>query len=192
MKKLAYIICLVELALLLLVPLIAWLLSVLKFDVVNLVSEEGIRWLFSHGGRALLSLQLAVIVLFTSALGALQESGMLADICNKHIHKRAMTVSAVFASISIIILLLPLFIPQNALLGVTGSLIPSPWLLGFPLALCTTVLVSAIIYAAIKGTLGSFMGIPHMISVGLSKYSIWIVDVMMFTLLVRLVKFCLL
>lgn len=192
MKKIAYIICLINLALLLLVPLTAWLLSVLNFDVVNLVSEEGIRWLFSHGGKALLSYQLTMVVFLLSAVGVLQESGLAKDIASKHLHKRAFYVSSAFFSICFILLLLPTVIPQNALLGVTGSLLPSPWMMGFPLALCLNVIVSGIIYASIKGTLNGFMDIPRMITIGISKYSIWIVDVMMITLIVRLIKFCLL
>lgn len=189
MKRLAYIICLIELALLILVPLAAWLASVLNYDVVNLVSEEGLRWLFSHGGKALLSLQLAFVVLFVSAIGAVEESSIARDIRQFRQNRKAYTLSGIFFFLSLVALLFPVFVSHNALLGVTGTLLPSPWLMGAPLALCVVSITTSIIYSAVKGTLGSFMGIPRMIAIGISKYSIWIVDVMMLTLIIRMIKF---
>ena len=189
MKRLAYIICLVELALMVLVPLAAWLASVLNYDVVNLVSEEGLRWLFNHGGHALLSLQLAFIILLTSAIGAVDESGIVRDIRQFQHNRKAYYTAGAFFFLSVVMLLCPIFVPHNALLGVTGSLLPSPWLMGTPLAICVIVITTSIIYSAVKGTLGSFMGIPHMITLGISKYSFWVVDAMMLSLIIRTIKF---
>lgn len=189
MKKLAYILCLIELALLLLVPLCAWLCSVLGYDVVNLVSEEGLRWLFSHAGRALVSYQLAVIILLLSAIGAVQECHIVQQLLQRKGQGRALWVALTFFGVALLLLLSPTVWPHNALLGITGSLVPSPWLVGFPLALCVICIVTSILYGAMTHTLDGFLGIPRLMCVGISRYSIWIVNAMLLTILVRIIKF---
>lgn len=189
MRRLAYILCLAELLLLILVPLAAWLASVLKFDVVNLVSEEGLRWLFSHGAKALASYQLIILILLLSAVGAVHESGVYQDFRQSRFRNRPLRITAIFFLFIMLMLVLPFFMTHNPLLGVTGSFAPSPWLYGTPLVFCVTLIFCSLLYSALKGRLKDFMDIPSMLSYGISHHGIWIVVAMMGSFIVRVIKY---
>lgn len=204
MKRLAYIICLAELFLLIALPVGSWLASVLGCNISNPVSEEGFRWLFYHGALSLVSLQLSYIIFLLSAIGAVQQSGIVSDILKPDItaeplsekqrraRRRAMIVAVTFQLVVLIGLVMPAFLRHSALLGVTGGIIPSPWSMGFPLALFVSVIVTSLIYSAMCGRLGGLLGIPQHITVGISKYGAWILVAMLGTLLVRMLKYVIL
>lgn len=189
MRRLANILCLAELVLLVLVPIVAWLTSVLNYDVVNLLSSEGIRWLFNHGGRALASLQLTLLILLLSAIGCVEQSGILNNFHIGRFKEKAFLVAIIFQCVVLGALFFPFLMYHNPLLGITGSLFPSPWLMGFPFALVLTVIASSLLYAVLTGRINGVLDVPHMLSHGISKYGIWIVVAMMGSLLYRIVNY---
>jgi len=192
MKRIAEILCLVELLLLILFPIGAWVASMLGADIVNLVSEEALRWLFQHGPEELISVHLALLILFIAAVGAVQECGII-TVMRHHEHRyqrRALRVSLGCFLFITLLLLTPVVMRQSALLSVTGSLIPSPWLYGFPLAMCVNVIVSSILFAAFNRTLHGIFSITHLLSAGISRYGLLVVDFMMASLLVAIIKYC--
>ncbi|MCQ2222376.1 MAG: hypothetical protein MJZ35_01165 [Bacteroidaceae bacterium] len=197
-RKIANVVCVVELALFILVPLIAWVASVLGADVVNLVSEEALRWLFNHGAEMLSSPHLSLLILFLTAIGTLQESKLAHHIRILVIrneaeppHRKALIGSLLFFFTFLIILFLPVIFRFTALLSVTGTLLPaSPWLSGFPLALFVDIILTSIIYVAFSSQLYGIEGITRMITQGFVRHGVWIAIVMMGGLLYHIIKYC--
>ena len=215
--RIQYIIILVEIILLVLLPVGAWLASVLGGNIQNPVSEEGIRWLFQHGAASLVAepRYLANIVLLVMAVGAVKESRILDDwkilavgrdrievnrskteragemVTDERRRRRFALRCAVFYLLcALFFLIAVLFMPHSPLLGVTGSIVPSPWLTGLCAAIFLNVIVASILYRAIQGTLGGLLGIPRICTAGLRLYGEWLPVFMLFTLLVRIGKYC--
>lgn len=189
MQKIGNILCIIELSLFVMVPMAAWLASVLGADVVNLVSEEALRWFFRHAGEVLVSYPLSLIIMVVITMGAFIESGMTGAIREAKSHKKALLISGGTCFVILILLLLPTIIPQNPLMSITGSLIPSPWLNGFPYFLCIDVIISSILFASVEKRLGGILGISRFLSVGIQKYGIWIVNAMMANMIYSLIQF---
>ena len=217
MMRISYIIILLEIILLVLLPIGAWLASVLGGDIQNPVSEEGIRWLFQHGAASLVAEPrcLANIVLLVMAVGAVKESGWLHEWMTEALHKGkgddmrnkdgrahrmvtdeghrrrfAMRCTFFYLLCAMLCLTAVLYMPHSPLLGVTGSIVPSPWLTGLCAAIFLNVIVASILYRAIQGTLGGLLGIPRICTAGLRLYGEWLAVFMLFTLLVRIGKYC--
>ena len=217
MKRISYIIILVEIILLVLLPVGAWLASVLGGNIQNPVSEEGIRWLFQHGAASLAAepKYMANIMLLVMAVGAVKESRWLVDwmteawnggkgndtsakterggrmVTDEGRRRRFALRCAIFYLLcAMLCLTAVLFMPHSPLLGVTGSIVPSPWLTGFGAAIFLHVIVACIIYKAVQGTLGGGLGIPQICTAGFRLYGEWMAVFMLFSLLVRIGKYC--
>lgn len=205
MKRILYIVVLVELSLVVLLPVGAWLASVLGCDIQNPVSEDGVRWLFQNGVESLIvsPKALANFVLLLLAAGAVRKSQLLDEwivmdegksvFSDKERVKirKARKYSCFFLLISLACLILPLFVPHSPLLGVTGSIIPSPWFTGIWAAVFLNVVISSIIYSAIRGSLGGVLGISRFFTIGIRLYGEKIVVYMLFSLIMAISKFCL-
>lgn len=197
MRRLANLLCVTELALFIIVPLVAWVASVLGANIVNLVSEEALRWFFYHAADILSSAHLSLLILALTAVGAMQESGFVSQLyllfTNKDRlqHRKAIFGSIAFLLIVILVLMLPVMFNFTALLSVSGTLFPSsPWLSGFPLALCAGTIATSLLYATFSSQIVGVASITNLLTQGFSRYGIWIVDVMMGGMIYHIVKYC--
>lgn len=206
MRRIANWICLLELALFFLVPLVAWAASVLGADIRNLVSEEAIRWFFTHGSDMLVSPHLALLILFLTAVGALQESQLAhhaALFFRLYVlrqtglslppHSKAFLAAFVLFASCLLMLVVPALMHSSAFLSVSGTLFPSsPWLSGFPIAVCLDAILSSLLYALSASRIAAAADVVRMLTQGFSRYGVWIADVMMGGLLYHIVKYCIL
>ena len=203
MRRILYAVILLELALVLLLPVAAWLASVLGSDIQNPVSEEGVRWLFQHGASLLVAYPVPLVryVLVILAIGAVRESSMpddwlalngrkLTDVGKRNV-KRALHSAGIFLLCTTMCLVLALFVPHSPLLGVTGSIIPSPWFTGILPAFLLNVIIAATLYSTMRGTLGGLLGIARHFTAGFRFYGEWIGVFMLFSLLMNIGKYCL-
>ncbi len=205
MKRLANWLCVIELMLFALVPLLTWSVSVLGGDVRNLVSEEALRWLFSHGSQMLASSHLALLILFLTAVGVMQESGLALHLRAWFIryvvgrkaqpvpsHVRAFAMSTSLFLLLLLWLCWPAITRSDAFLSVSGTIFPtSPWLAAFPLVVCLDGIVASILYASSTGRVASVSHLAHLLSQGFERYGIWMWDVMLGGLLYHIIKYCL-
>lgn len=199
MRKIANILCLLEIVALVVLPIVAWVYNVLGLEAENPFSADAIRWLFTHLSTILVPRHVALLVLAISAIGALQYVGLIGgeaavkdddeyegtasnNLQNKQRAKnlqKARVVSLVLLGVIVVLLCLPLVLRSASLLSVTGSVWPSPWLAGFPVLLCMAVVLTALVFGTMTSRLGGLKGIPRLLAFGLSHYGIWVVLAMM-------------
>lgn len=183
MQRLARIICAVLLVLLICLPLASWTASVLGLGVQNLLSGESMRWLFNHVAGLLGSDHLPLFILLITAIGAVHECGML-----EHGAKKAHWVPALVVFVlTTSLLFLPTLIPHNALLSVTGTLMPSPWATGLPYAFCLNVVFTSVVFTLTNRREQSHQGFCSVISAGLRHHALWLLIFMMAHVIYQLI-----
>lgn len=198
MRRLANLLCVIELALFLIVPLSAWVASVLGANIVNLISEEAIRWFFNNGSSFLVSPHLALLILALTAIAAVKESQLSIHISSLLLHhkrhsehRKAFLGALIFFMLVLLLLVLPVIFNYSALMSVSGTFFPSsPWLSGFPLAFCIDVILSSLIYATFSSQINGVESIVNLFTQGFQRYGIWFVDVMMGGVLYHIIKYC--
>lgn len=168
---------------------LSWLLSVVGEPVRNLLSSEGIRWLFSHASMNFLKVEFSYFLQIILILGALKWSG-LARAVGALLHwpgcvtvsyrqRRALVFSAMVVLVYVCIMLLLTLLPHAVLLSAAGNLYPSPFSEGFISAVTTGVMLTAIIYGTMSNTLRTFREVTRILYAGFEYYGVWVVAAMM-------------
>ncbi len=113
--------------------LLSWMLSVFIPDIGNrsLLGDEGIRWLLGRHVEILAAPTLVHIILISIGWGCLYHSGLWRAITSYRTlttrERSALIHSAVLGTIYVALILALSIVPRAILLGVDGSIFPSPF-----------------------------------------------------------------
>lgn len=164
---------------------LSWLLSVVGEPVRNLLSPEGIRWIFSNASSGFMNEPFSYFLQFVLMIGAFRASGLThalgsllrwpGCIAATYRQRRALFFSGVIALVYVGIILLLVFLPHAVLLSATGNLFPSPFSEGLVWATTTGVMLIALVYGTMSNTLRTFQEVIHVFYAGLEYYAVWIV-----------------
>ncbi|MBQ0049685.1 MAG: hypothetical protein KBT12_05565 [Bacteroidales bacterium] len=168
MSRLARGILILQLLLTCSLPLASWTASALGCSVQNLLEGESLRWIFTHMPDVLGAEKLPLAILFLSAIGMVQECGIL-----KPASLPLWRAIVSFVALSVL-LSLPALLPHSALLSVTGKLVPSPWFAFLPYALCLNIMIAAFVYKLSVGRQDGERGISALLTAGLRRNSLWL------------------
>ena len=156
-------------------PFASWLLGLLGLPLRSMFSDEGLRWLFLHGGESMFSYGAMVCAACFVALGSMVYSG----IDGSDYRRTPFLVSLFFAAIIDALLLLAMLHPHSPLISLTGSLWPSPFLHGLPFALCIGLQLVALIYGLQVRRVHDLHSFVEFLCAGLVRYAPWIVFVVL-------------
>lgn len=182
------------LALLLIVPILSWVVAAMGLPVQNVLCADGFRWLSLHALECLTPPILGPFIAGVIALGCIEGCGILAALRRSHrtVNERIGHVAA--TSVFIIFLLaflVPVFKSNSELRSITGQLYPSPWFTSIPFALSLIVFFSTLCYGLIARH-ESRLRLPGiLLSRGISRHAIWLVNLSMLNLLVELLRYIL-
>lgn len=170
----------------LLLPCLTWILSAFDLPVRSLLSDEGLRWLFHNGSASLVAWPIELLVLFLVSLGALRFAGFFSRPWQ---HPTAWYGSLLL----LVLLLLPLcyaaFSVHSPLVSITGTLRHSPFIIGFPAALCLAFLFMACLFGLLSSRLKSLSDWALCLTYGLSRYAPWLLSAMLLSFLVSCFRF---
>lgn len=141
----------------LLLVLFTWAGSIYGMDIVNLLSADGIRWMFSSVVPNIVKSPLPMFLLGLMTISALHASGLLQALRGHTNPKQknaliiAMTVLALFA----VALALLTLLPSATLLSPFSTFSHSPFLQGIPSISLIAIITTADIYGYTSGRLSS-------------------------------------
>lgn len=187
MKRLYNILLLLELLGLVLFPIVTWAMSMMGSDVVNIFSEDSLRWIFLHFGEMLIPRCFAPIMFFLIALGVWQQPGL------RDIKFKGNRFIVYFITYLLLYLLVrwPAIFGYTPLLGIDGSEIPSPWFLFSPYVLAFCIVWLAMMYAYYTGVACTLDSQIELIKKGARQHSPWLLVVMIGNLLLSIVTYAL-
>lgn len=164
---------------------LSWLLSVVGEPVRNLLSPEGIRWIFSNASISFLNEEFSYCLQFVLIAGAFRASGLTRALGSllhwpgcvsaTYRQRRALVFCGVGALVYVGILFLLVFLPHAVLLSATGYLFPSPFSEGLVWATTTGGMMIALVYGTMSNTLRTFQEVIHIFYAGLEYYAVWVV-----------------
>lgn len=184
MSKISHILILAELLLIVLVAVASWLLSALGYSDQNLLSAQGLRWLFSHPVPEWESTMLLWALWLFTALGCTRLSGLSGEIWNwitgqgKQSTRRqryALRLAGLATACGIVFLLHCALAPSSPLLGVTGKLWPSPYLDGLLPCICLITIIVSLIFARASQRYISWVDTIGLLERSLARYTPWAV-----------------
>lgn len=187
MNKAGAVLILAEAVALVLGVMLAWVLSVLGYEVCNPFSEDSVRWLFSSWSTMVADYGQACVVFILTAVACITESGMIPSLIRKD---RTAMYAAAFVLLGAALLLFPLAMTHNPLLGITGRLFPSPWLTGVPFVASCWLIVSSLLFAIAKGKVKGLLSVPEFLSLGFSRFGVWIVAYMLGDFVYNILRHC--
>ena len=164
----------------------SWLANATGMKMHTLLSSEGLRWLFLNVADIISSPWLVYLILGLSCLGAVSRSGLWEAI-NRMLHwdkengqlayrqRVALISSGLFFFLYLACLFSLVFSPYAALLSVTGTLFPSPFLAGLFPALVFGGHVTALLYGSLSNRLRNFHETFEIFYWGIQRYAIWII-----------------
>lgn len=126
-------------------------------DIIRLLWLNGPEWM---GGVIVVYTVLSVV-----AVGCVVKCGIF-----KHRDKDGLWAAAVVLLTMVIILLLLAFVPTSPLIGVTGHLFPSPWVHGLFAFTCFSMVLTAIVYGLIAGSIRSMGDVLNIICFGIKRW----------------------
>ena len=139
----------------LLLALFTWVGSIYGMEVVNLLSADGMRWMFSSVVPNITHSPLAMVLLGLMALSALDGSGMLYAF-RGHTNakqKNAMVIALLVLVIFAVAVACMTLLPSAPLLNPLGTLNHSPFTRGLPSVALIFVIITADIYGYTSGRL---------------------------------------
>ena len=168
--------------------ILSWLLSATMADGVrSLLSSEGIRWFFGSFTSMMASPLLVWLVLLLSALGCLQQSGVVGLFRHPSVlsyrEKMALRVASVFLVLYLIIIALLTLMPHALLLSATGELFPSAFSRSLVPIIAFGIILFSVAYGMISGRLNTLSDILQTLSAGIAK------GAPLFILLILLIQF---
>lgn len=187
MKRLYNIILLFEFLGLVLFPIVTWAMSMMGSEVVNIFSEDSLRWIFLHFGEMLVPKCFAPIIFLLLALSIWQQPGL-----RDFKVKRSRVIVYFFTYLLLFLLLRwPAIFGYTPLLGIDGSEIPSPWFLFSPYVLSFSIVLFALLYAYYTGVARTFDSQVELIKNSFRQHSPWLLVVMLGNLLLSIITFAL-
>lgn len=141
--------------------------------------NELLRHIWMYGMQHSATVWLVAAILALVAVGSVISSGLSRNLRLRFWEDDALLASTVLAVLMTILLVLTAVIPNSPLRGVTGTLIPSPWLTGLFPALCTLVVTVSIVYGLLSGNINSMRRLISVLTYGISRWP-WIILIAMF------------
>lgn len=139
----------------LLLALFTWTASIYGLEVVNLLSADGIRWMFSNVTENIMRSPLPILLLTLMALSALDGSGMLYALRGRPNakQKNALFISLLILLLSAGVIACMTLLPGTILLNPLGTLSHSPFSRGLPSVALIIIIITADIYGYTSGRL---------------------------------------
>ena len=131
----------------------SWILGALMPSAhqASLLTGEGIRWMFRHMAKGLLSPLLAWIVIAGISWGLAKRSGLGQPALKSHRGRMALMASSGFLLLYIIIIIM-LTVPSHAvLLSSTGSLFPSAFSEAIIPLVCLGIALFSVVFGIASG-----------------------------------------
>ncbi len=135
--------------------------------------DEILRNIWLRGVENTASVWLVYCLMLLSAVGCMVCSGLY-----KRRNRDAFLAALLVAFVGMAGVVLTAVVPTSPLLGVTGTLFPSPWSHGLFPVLCVLLVLVSLTYGLVAGTVHSLSDVLRMVSYGVSRWS-WIVIVVM-------------
>lgn len=193
-KTIASLLCTLLLSLLLIAVIASWVMAVMGMEVHNVLSPEGYRWICLHALECLTPPYLAPCIALVISVGCLHYSGVVSMMrrkrrtVNENLGLIAGTTAFLVLSCPIIV---PVFKINSALRSVTGQLIPSPWFHSLPFSLSLIVFLSTLCYCLFARKERFYRTVGSLVSTGVSRYALWLVDLSLLNFLIEIVKYTL-
>lgn len=187
-------VCTLLIALLILYAIASWVMAAIGFEVQNLLCPEGYRWICLHALEALMPKYLASVVAFIVIVGYIEESRIAEVLYRKHRtvnEKVGITVSVILFFILSSPIVVPIVKVNSALRSITGQLYPSPWAAGLPFTLSIVLFFTVLCFCLFSRKDNFFIIIGKLLSTGISRHALWIVDLSLLNLLIEIVKYTL-
>ncbi len=149
-------------ALIILLCVLSWILGIYIDGIEGILTERGLRWVFSNSIENFRSVPLAEMILGFIALSVLRESGIQHSypFHNSLKQKRAFQITAICCVVFISIITLLLFLPSAILLSAFGTIENSPFIKG----LFGTIVLLCVIAGNVYGyTSGRFVTLDDFI-----------------------------
>ena len=127
--------------------------------------DDLIRHIWMHGTARVASPLLTHALMILIAIGSIIHSRLF-----RHHDVDAIWTSIVVATICIISLILLAVLPSSPLIGVTGSLYPSPWVDGLIPALCTSAVVISITFGLVSGRINTLRTLLDNLTYGIQRW----------------------
>lgn len=173
-KRLATIAGALLLATILLAIVVSWICSVLGYPLHNVISAEGLRWLFTRSLRDKHNI-LPSVILFLITLSLYMPRSKSGIIVGK---------LGWFP-----LLLLLFFLPFSPLLGVTGGYFPSPLVRGIVPVFCLCVILLALARAVMQGKITKPTEIITCLTDALLPHTHWVIVCAIMLFLFNLIDF---
>lgn len=141
--------------------------------------NELLRHIWMYGMQHSATVWLVAAILALVAVGSVISSGLSRNLRLRFWEDDALLASTILAVLMTVLLVLTAVIPNSPLRGVTGTLIPSPWLTGLFPALCTLVVTVSIVYGLLSGYINSMRRLISVLTYGISRWP-WIILIAMF------------
>ncbi len=127
--------------------------------------NELLRYLWLHGTECAASELLVYTILLLSAIGSVLRSRILVVR-----DQDGMVAAIVVAIITNAVLLAAALLPGSPLLGVTGSVFPSPWSNGLFQSLCIECILVSFVFGLVSGTIHSGRDALELVTHGISRW----------------------
>lgn len=164
----------------------SWGLASLGLSVESLLSDEGLRWLFSQSAETALAPFCQWLLLLAIVVGAAAHSGLLARGPRDGLARRS---ALVVWLLCVSVLALLFLAPWSPLRSATGRLFPTPFLLGFLRALAVSVVIAAAVHAGVSGRLRTWPQYVTLIFIGIQRFAPWLVIVLMAVMLIHIINY---
>ena len=143
--------------------------------------DDLIRHIWMHGTARVASPLLTHALMILIAIGSIIHSRLF-----RHHDIDAIWTSIVVATICLISLILLAVLPSSPLIGVTGSLYPSPWVDGLIPALCTSAVVISITFGLVSGRINTLRTLLDNLTYGIQRWPWAILAAMAMAVVMRL------
>lgn len=135
--------------------------------------DEILRNIWLRGAENTASVWLVYCIMLLSTIGSVVFSGLY-----KLKNRDALLAAILVAFAGMVGVILTAVVPTSPLLGVTGTLFPSPWSHGLFPVLCMLSITVSLTYGLVAGTIHSLYDVLRMVSYGVSRWS-WVVILVM-------------
>lgn len=176
-----------------LLVILSWLLSAMMMEGVrSLLSSEGIRWYFGSFTTMMASPLLVWLLLILSALGCVQQSGVVELSQARPITYRkriALRVAFVFLVIYVAIIGLLTLMPHAILLSATGELFPSAFSRSLVPIVAFGFILFSVSFAMVAGHVHTFSDILQLVSFGIAKGAPFVIVLILFIQIWESIRF---
>lgn len=174
--------------------IVSWLLSATMMEGVrSLLSSEGIRWFFGSYTDMMASPLLVWLLLMLSALGCLQQSGVVGLFSQEgrftYRERIALRVASIFLVIYVVIIALLTLMPHAILLSSTGDLFPSAFSRSLVPVVAFGIILFSGTFGVMSGRLRTLSGLLQSVSFGIAKGAPLVITLILLIQLVESILF---